>query len=171
MNFVLSGSDDDDHDFYEPLWRHGKKKTSSHDLSSEIYNISLANKNTIGVDFLLHAKNPSMEGGQKGDTAQFGSSEAQHNSGQNIPTFASHTSETYNQAWGAPLPCTAGSSKKHLEIAFLNRDIWSENEISDAHRRTLGGKGMHEESPYELEIQNILSCVLSLEALGSVSQR
>ena len=78
------------------------KKTSSHDLSSEIYNISLANKNTIGVDFLLHAKNPSMEGGQKGDTAQFGSSEAQHNSGQNIPTFASHTSETHNQAWGAP---------------------------------------------------------------------
>ena len=29
---------------------------------------------------------------------------------------------------------------------------------------------MHEESPYELESQNILSCVLSLEALGSVSQ-
>ena len=100
MNFVLSGSDDDDDDyeFYEPLWRHGKKNTSSHDLSSEIYNISLAKKNTIGVDFLLHAKNPGMEGHLKGDNAQFRSSDLQHNSGQNIPIVASHTSETYNQA-------------------------------------------------------------------------
>ena len=72
MNFVLSGSDGDDYEFYERLWRHGKKNTSSHDLSSEICNISLTKKNTIGVDFLVHAKNPGMEGYPKGDNAQFG---------------------------------------------------------------------------------------------------
>jgi len=47
---------------------------------------------------LVHGKNLGMEGRSKGDTAQFGSSDLQQNSGQNIPTFASHTSETYNQA-------------------------------------------------------------------------
>ena len=47
---------------------------------------------------------------KKGTPPLFGSSDIQHNYGQNIPTFAPHTSEIYNQAWGAPLPCTAGSS-------------------------------------------------------------
>ena len=65
------------------------------------YNISLANKITKRVDLLLHAKNPGMDRAQKWDTAPFLSSDLQHNSGQNIRTFASHTSKTYNQAWDA----------------------------------------------------------------------
>ena len=77
------------------------------------FTIYPSRKNTIGVDFLVHAKNPSMEGRQKGDTAQFGSSDLQHNSGQNIPTFASHTSETYNQAWGAPCRARQDLVMKH----------------------------------------------------------
>ena len=52
----------------------------------------------IGVDFLVHAKNPGMEGHPKGDTALFRSSDLQHNSGQNIPTFAPHTPETHSTA-------------------------------------------------------------------------
>ena len=59
-------------------------------------------KNTIGVDFLVHAKNPGMDAHLKGYNAQFGSSDLQHNSGQNIPTFAQHTPETHSTAWGAP---------------------------------------------------------------------
>ena len=49
-----------------------------------------------------HVKNPSMEGHRKGDNARFWSSDLQHNSGQNIPTFAPHTPKTHSTAWGAP---------------------------------------------------------------------